>query len=113
MHVLVGGQLAHDRGAEKAPAAALRGPGLLRVLALHAHREVLGAADVGLVDAQPEVALPCREDRAHDLLRLYHLLEQREVVHLSNKQGTRACKTTAQGEGWRGRRLFRVLGYRV
>ena len=50
-------------------------------LALQAEAEEVGAGDGGLVDAQAQAALAGGERRRHDLLRLYHLPEQRQVAH--------------------------------
>ena len=70
---------------------------LMNYLALQAEAEEIGAGDGGLVDAQAQAALASGERRRHDLLRLYHLPEQRQVAHGPHKLA--AARTAGQPSG--------------
>lgn len=109
-----GGTLAQYRHAEEAPTTAVRKEGLISILALQAHGEVVYAGDRALIDAYPEVAVARREDRTHNFLCLDHVTEEAEVVHLPGElsaehiggrggrgsRGIQGCRSSAvTGEG--------------
>ena len=50
-------------------------------LALQAQAQVVLATHSGLIDADPETAIPCWKWRGHDLLHADHVPEQPKVVH--------------------------------